>query len=374
MVQRLRAASDNEVLQALAFRLENCNLDENLWVAEDLTTVDGECYAARGNLAPCRSRFCSQCVSRSARQNAKIADYVFSKLNPLYRRFIVLTMPDDSLSHLSLLKQREVFYHAWDWLNTKSDWWKKYVRGVIRCDEFTAKLGRKNLHHYHSNLLADCVFLPILRLKQEYAKALKISYKHFDIEWDCPTKDGLPNVYIKRIVATVKDEGREISRKEVISELCKYATKPQDWENVPVEDIAEIAALPRFPRMFEVTGSCKAIAKGMRPKPQEKTVNQPENVTIEQVNYRSNLNHSTYVHTKPLSVPKIDASSNHFGRPPPKPRRKSCFRRLQDGEITLEHYKVELTFAIERTIRFRKIQLRQKYPFATFQTLDGQPF
>jgi hypothetical protein len=373
MVQRLKGASDNKVIQALAFRLEKCNEKQNLWVAEDLHTADGECFPGRGNLASCRSRFCSQCVSRSARINAKIADYVFNKLNPAYRRYIVLTMPDDSLSHLSLLKQREVFYKAWDWL-IESDWWKDNVRGVIRCDEFTVKLDRKNLYHYHGNLLADCGFLPILRLRQQWAKALKVSYKHYGIEWHCPTKDGFPDVYIKRIVANVKDGEKEISREKVIAELCKYATKPQDWDDVPLEDIAEIAALKRFPRMFDLTGSCKAIAKGIRRKPQQNTVNSLENVVNEQDNYCSNLNHSTYVHTKPLSVPKTYASSNHFGRPPPKPKQKSWFRRLQDNEITLEQYKIEHSFSVERTIRFRKIQLRQRYPFATFQTLDGQSF
>jgi hypothetical protein len=373
MAQHLKSAPYNKIIEAIIYRLEKCNQNENLWVAEDLHTVEGECFPARGTLAPCRSRLCSQCVSRSARINAKIADYVFNKLNPAYRRYIVLTMPDDSLSHLSLLKQREVFYKAWDWL-IESDWWKDNVRGVIRCDEFTVKLDRKNLYHYHGNLLADCVFLPILRLRQQWAKALKFSYKHYGIEWDCPTKDGFPDVYIKRIVAKVKDEKKEISREKVIAELCKYATKPQDWDFVPLEDIAELVALKRFPRMFDLTGSCKAIAKGMRPKPRQNAINSPENVVNEQDNYCSNLNHSTYVHTKPLSVPKIHASSNHFGRPPPKLKQKSSFRRLQDNEITLEQYKIEFDFTVERTKRFRKIQLRQRYPFATFQTLDGQSF
>jgi hypothetical protein len=126
--------------------------------------------------------------------------------------------------------------------------------------------------------------------------------------------------------------------------------------------------------MFDLTGSCKTIAKGIRRKPPQNAVNSPENVVNEQDNYCSNLNHSTYVHTKPLSVPKTPASSNYFGRPPPKLKQKSLFRRLQDNEITLEQYKIEHSFSLERTKRFRKIQLRQRYPFATFQTLDGQSF
>jgi hypothetical protein len=370
MVQHLKGAPDNKIIQALILRLESCNPKENLWVGEDLHSADGECFNGRGNFFSCGSRFCSQCVSRPARRNAKIAGYALDKLKHRDLRFVVLTMPDDALSHLSLLQQHAVFYKAWRLLTAKSDWWKGFVRGVIRSNEFTAELDRKNLYHYHTNLLLDCPYLPHLTLKREWAIYLKKSFKHFDIEWDCPTENGLPNVYIKRIVSKVNDEKKEVSREKVISELCKYATKPQDWDNVPIEDIAEITELERFPRMFEVLGSFSDV----RPKPQQKTVNSAENVINEKDNFNSNLNTDNYIYTNSISVPKIYPDSNHFWKPPPKPKQKSWFRRLRDNEITLEQYKIELACTVERTIRFRKIQLRQKYPFATFQTLDGQSF
>jgi hypothetical protein len=370
MAQHLKGAPHNKIIEAIIYRLEKCNLNENLWVGEDLHTADGECFDGRGNLVSCGSRFCSQCVSMPSRRNAKIAGYVLDKLKHRDLRFVVLTMPDDALSHLSLLQQHRVFYKAWRLLTAKSDWWKGFVRGVIRSNEFTAELDRKNLYHYHTNLLLDCPYLPHLILKREWAIYLKKSFKHFGIEWHCPTKNGLPNVYIKRIVANVKDGEKEISREKVVSELCKYATKPQDWDNVPIEDIEEITKLERFPRMFEVLGSFSDV----RPKPLQNAVNSPENVVNEKDNFNSNLNAKTYVHTNFISVPKTPASSNHFGRPPPKPRQKSWFRRLRDNEITIEQYKIEHSFTILRTIRFRKIQLRQRYPFAIFQTLDGQVF
>jgi hypothetical protein len=377
MAQYLKGASDNKIIQAIIYRLEKCNLNENLWVAEDLHTADGECFNGRGNYYSCGSRFCSQCVSIPSRRNAKIADYILDKLRHRNLRFIVLTMPDDALSHLSLLQQREVLYHAWRWLTTKSKWWKHNVDGVIRCDEFTAKLKRKNLYHLHSNLLAvfKTSLIPShLKVKQEWAKGLKVAFNHFGYEWHCPTENGLPNVYIKRIVANVKDGEKEISREKVIAELCKYATKPQDWDDVRIEDIEEIAKLEHFPRMFEVLGICKTVAKEIRPKPRQIPINSPESTINEKGNFNSNLDTKTYVHTNFITVPKIDVSSNHFGRPPPKPKQKSWFRRLRDNEITINQYKIELSFSVKRTIRFRKIQLRKKYPFATFQTLDGQSF
>jgi hypothetical protein len=377
MAQHLKGAPDNKIIQAIILRLEKCNENENLWVAEDLHTAEGECFNGRGNYYSCGSRFCSQCVSIPSRRNAKIADYILDKLKHRNLRFIVPTMPDDALSHLSWLEQREVFYHAWRWLTTKSKWWKDNVDGVIRNDEFTAKLNRKNLYHYHSNFLAvfKTSLIPShLKVKQEWAKALKVAFNHFDIEWHCPTKNGLPDVRIKPIVAKVKDGEKEISREKVISELCKYATKPQDWDNVPIEDIEQIAKLEHFPRMFEVLGICKTVAKEIRPKPQQKTVNSPESTINEGDNFNSNLNNKNYVHTNYITVPKIYASSNHFWKPPPKSRQKSWFRRLRDNEITLDQYKIELSITVGRTIRFRKMQLRQKYPFATFQTLDGQVF
>ncbi len=377
MAQHLKSAPYNKIIEAIIYRLEKCNQNENLWVAEDLHTAEGECFNGRESLFSCGSRFCSQCVSRPSRRNAKIANYILDKLKHRNLRFIVLTMPDDALSHLSLLQQREVLYHANRWLTTKSKWWKDNVDGVIRNDEFTAKLHRKNLYHLHSNLLAvfKTSLIPShLKLKQEIAKGLKVAFNYLDIEWHCPTENGLPNVYIKRIVANVKDGEKEISREKVIAELCKYATKPQDWDDVRIEDIEQIVELERFPRMFEVLGICKTVAKEIRPKPQQNAVNSPESTINEKDNYYSNLDTKTYVHTNFITVPKIDASSNHFGRPPPKSKQKSWFRRLKDNEITLEQYKIELYFTVKRTIRFRKLQLRQKFPFATFQTLDGQSF
>ncbi len=370
MAQHLKSAPYSKIIASIIYRLEKCNENENLWVAEDLHTADGECFNGRESLFSCGSRFCSQCVSRPARQNAKIAGYALDKLKHRDLRFVVLTMPDDALSHLSLLQQHDVFYKAWRLLTTKSKWWKGFVRGVIRSNEFTAKLDRKNLYHYHTNLLLDCPYLPHLTLKQEWTKYLKKSFKHFGIEWHCPTKNGLPDVYIKRIVSKVNDEKKEISREKVIAELCKYATKPQDWDNVPIEDIAEIIELGRFPRMFEVLGSFSDV----RPKPLQNAVNSPESIINEKDNYYSNLDTKTYVHTNSISVPKIYTNSNHFWKPPPKTKQKSWFRRLRDNEITINQYKIELAFTVERTKRFRKIQLRKKYPFATFQTLDGQSF
>ncbi len=374
MAQHLKSASDDKIIEAIIYRLEKCNQNENLWVAEDLHTAEGECFNGRESLFSCGSRFCSQCVSRPARRNAKKTQYVLNRLNHKDLRFVVLTMPDDSLSHLSLFQQHQVFYYALTYLRKKSKWWKKYVWGLIRNDEFTAKLGRKNLYHYHSNLLLHSRFLPHLILKKEWAEALKAAYKHFGIEWHCPTENGLPNVYIKRIVSKVNDEKKEISREKVISELCKYATKPQDWDNVPVEDIAELAQLEKFPDMFGSWGTCRTIAAEMNPKSQEKTVNSPESTINEKGNFNSNLNTDNYIYTNSISVPKIYPESGHFGRPPPKLKQKSWLRRLRDNEITLEQFKIEFDFTVERTKRFRKIQLRQRYPFATFQTLDGQSF
>jgi hypothetical protein len=374
MVQRLKAVPDNEIIEAIIYRLEKCNEKHNLWVGEDLHTADGECFKARGHFSGCNSRFCSQCVSRPSRRNAKKAQYVLNRLNRLNLRFIVLTMPDDALSHLSLLQQHDVFYHALTYLRKKSDWWKKYVWGLIRNDEFTAELGRKNLYHYHSNLLVHSRFLPHLTLKKEWAEALKAAFKHFGIKWDCPTANGLPNVYIKRIVSKVNDEKNEITIEKVIAELCKYATKPQDWDNVPIEDIEELAELEKFPDMFGSWGTCRTVAAEMNPKPQEKTVNPPESTINERGNYYSNLNTDNYVHTDSISVPKIYTKSGRFGKPPPKSKQKSWFRQLRDKEITLSQFKIEHSNAVERAIRFRKIQLREKYPSAIFQTLDGQVF
>jgi hypothetical protein len=376
---RLDGVTSGDVVQALAYRIKACNQNRNLWTATDLHNVEtGDCYDGRGSLWACSSRFCSHCVGKLSRRAAKIADYIYQNERKIIFcewRFIVFTMPDAALAGLPLATHHDVFYDAWRHLYTKSEFWKRKVRGAIKTEEFTLKSARQNPYHFHGNVLAYGYFLDHLKLKEEWTKALKISFARHGLKWHCPTKSGLADVQIKLVVRRrIRDDEREISRENAVSELCKYVTKPQDWQSIPAEHLAEVASTPRFFRAFEPVGCCRETAKAIRPKKSENALREPENAECEHAENDAQLNKDAYVHTKQITVPKIFQKSSNFLRPPPKRRKKSWFLRLKNKEITLHDYKLELADEIAKATEFRKGQLRSKFPFATFETLSGECF
>jgi hypothetical protein len=367
---RLETAADAETARALAYRIKACNQNQNLFAAADLHNAEtGELFTGRGSLWCCGSRLCSNCVGKLSRRSAKIAEFVFAN-QPAKQfhdwRFIVFTMPDNSLAGLPLSVHHEVFYHAWRHLSTKSEFWKKKVSGAIKTEEFTISAERQNVYHFHGNALAFGYFLDERKLKEEWTKSLKISFARFGLHWHCPTKNGLADVRISRVSKS--------NVKNTIAELCKYVTKPQDWQNIPAEHLADVAANPRFFRAFELSGSCRTIARAVRPNQPENAPKSPPSVENRQSDYHSNANERAYFNTKQIIVPVSAFLSERNWKPPPKPRRKSWFLRIAAGEISFENYKIELSETIENAIYFRKAQLRAKFPFAEFETLSGESF
>jgi hypothetical protein len=368
--ERLQTVAAAETVRALAYRIKACNQNQNLFAAADLHNAEtGELFTGRGSLWACGSRFCSNCVGRLSRRAAKITEFVFTNqpAKPFHDwRFVVFTMPDAALAGLPLSEHHEIFYAAWRWLSTKSEFWKKKVSGAIKTEEFTLNAERANIYHFHGNALVFGYFLDEKLLKIEWTRALKISFARFGLPWHCPTKNGLADVQISRVSKS--------NFKQTAAELCKYIVKPQSWQKIPAEHLADVAGNPRFFRAFELSGSCRTVARALRP-------NQPENAPKsqpiaagEQPEICSNANNLAYVHTKQIIVPNFSSPPERIWKPPPKPRRKSWFLRISAGEITLENYKTELSADIENAVSFRKAQLRAKYPFAEFETLSGECF
>jgi hypothetical protein len=143
-------------------------------------------------------------------------------------------------------------------------------------------------------------------------------------------------------------------------ELSKYVTTNDSWSKIPIEQLENIVAVPRFWRMFESFGVCRQTARGMT----KKTLKTSGNAENESVNRSENLNESAYIYTKNLINGKI------FERV----KQKRVAWRIRAKEIPLWKYKMELDSEVEVVQQFRRCQLRRKYTFATFQTLDGQVF
>ncbi len=380
----------SRVASALSDRIRLCNQNWNIAEGQGLVNgKTGATFNGRILLWNCKSRFCSFCVSGISTRNRKISNYIIENQPketyfcgryevPYEWRFVVLTMPDDLLIGLSLFHQREVFYHAWRLFSTKSKYFKKVVSGGIKTEEFTFDYAL-NPYHYHGNLLLYCQFLNQEQFKKDWTKYVKASFHHYGLTWQTPkTKSKLLNVYLKRVVdqRVNEDHNTLISVQNAVKYLCKYVTKSQTWEDVPLLDLKEITENRRFWRMFEPFGSCRETAKPIRPKA-VKTPAKP--VVI--VNYRAGelisllSNGAFYVHSPTINATTpAFAPANPAHAPPTKLKKKSWFYRISNNLITNAAYRNELINNFIQIRQFRIKQLQALYPNAKFRMLDGVKF
>jgi hypothetical protein len=380
----------SKIASALSDRIRLCNQNWNLCEGKGLVNgKTGATFNGRVLLWNCKSRFCSFCVSSISSRNRKISNYIienqptedylyYNKKTPYEWRFAVLTIPDDLLIGLSLFHQREVFYHAWRLFSTKSKYFKKVVSGGIKTEEFTHD-SAPNPYHYHGNLLLYCQFLNQEQFKIDWTKYVKSSFEHFGIRWEKPkTKSKLLNVYLKRVVDQRVNEDHKtlISVQNSIKYLCKYVTKSQTWEEIPLSDLKEITENRRFWRMFEVFGSCRETAEPLRKLKAVKTAPKPVVVVNPRAEVISSLSNGRfYVHTPTINATNpAFTPSNPSHAPPKKEKKKSWFYRISNNLITNEKYRSELINNFIHIRQFRIKQLQALYPTAKFRMLDGAEF
>lgn len=361
----LRFSSGSRIVQGLADRIFECSRRENYFLASDLHSDDtGELFDGKGSLWSCNSRICPSCVGKLAKRNRKISRFVFENEKVLLGErwfFITLTMPDLLLKEFPLLFCRSVMNEAWRKFS-RSAWFNKVIRGGMKSEEFT--LGTFNQYHFHQHLLSICknriTANNFVEIRREWTKALEFSFWKHGLKFECKTKDGLANVRVDRIY----------NRDKAILELCKYFTKSESWSKIPPEQLADIATIERFPRMFETFGVCKETAKGMNPNQSEKTLTEPANAENERVNNNELVNRDAYFNKKKISVRNESEKTNLAHSPP---RKKQSWRvrcRILPRAEWLKSLEQEIISCRE----YRMKQLRHKFAFATFQTLDGFEF
>jgi hypothetical protein len=361
----LRFSSGSRIVQGLADRIFECSRRENLFLAKDLHSSEtGELFDGKGSLWSCNSRICPSCVAKLSKRNRKISRYVFENEKVLLGErwfFITLTMPDLLLKDFPLLVCRSIMNDAWRKFS-QSAWFTKVIRGGMKSEEFT--IGNFNQYHYHLHLLSICknriTSDNFVEIRRDWTKALKAAFEKNGLKFECETKDGLANVRVDRIY----------NKNKVISELCKYFTKSESWSKIPPEQLADIATIERFPRMFESFGVCKETQKGMRSNQSEKTLTEAANAENQQANTGEILNKDAYFNEKKITA-RNEVQETKLSRSPA--RRKQSWRvrcRILPRADWLKSLEQEILSCRE----YRMKQLRFKFAFATFQTLTGQEF
>jgi hypothetical protein len=275
--------------------------------------------------------------------------------------FLTFTMPNLNLKNLELPLIGQIMQCAWRRFcsietrtNKRQTWFQKTIRGGFKDCEFTYTENDVYHYHIHSSVVAKSSIQRdgCLELRTNWTKALRFAFDKFGVPLEINTKDGLA------VVNLVKVDWR--NREKTISELCKYVTKSDSWSKIPIDQLETIVAVPRLWRMFESFGCCRQTAQKMN----EKTVETSANAEFENANESANVNKGTYLDQKNLNVRRF--------LPSKRQRRVPWRQRVK--EIPFWQYRLELADEIEEVQRFRKLQLKKRFPYATFQTLDGEVF
>lgn len=358
----LRFSSDSRLVQGLADRIWACSQYSNLFTANDLHNEDGECFDGRGQLWACNSRLCPTCTGRLAKRNRKISRHVVENEKLFVGEhwfFITLTMPDLSLKDLALLDCRSVINSAWRKFS-RSKWFKDVSRGGMKDEEFT--VGEHGQYHYHLHLLAVCrnriTSNSFQEIRYEWTRALEKSFREHKIDFQCNTADGFAVVNVQKVW----------NKERSINELCKYITKTTDWAKIPQAQLADIAVVKRFPRMFEVYGICKETAKEIRAK-SKRADESKTYLDTKKITDRNAEDSETPSENGSENISDSEKSENSHSPPKKKPTwRELC--RILSREEWLEHLEKE----ISKVQSYRQRQLRDKFAFASFRTLDGKTF
>lgn len=370
----IKQQTPDAMIRGVYFRLKACALPGNHWVADDLhNEATGELYAGNGILKACGSKLCPSCVAKAAnrsRNELKLA----LKNQKLFvgesYKFITLTIPNPNLS---LLKTRVLLNRTWE-LFRKREFYIKHFRGGSKSEEFTIT---ENGYHYHYHLFCIARFLSFEKLRTEWTSCAEIAHREANAPFEVNNSDGLLSVVVKSVNSSNN------SLKGAIQEVAKYVTKSDSWEKIPQKDLLEIASIKRFPRMFELLGyfreqrNANAVLSFRHPIITYLLLNLALQVLKKLKEIIENGDADTILDTKQISDGKDSSFDEYSGVSPPnevKKRQRNISWREHIEVFGLEDYLKRLTLEVETTWEYRRTLLRQKYPFATFKTMDGETF
>lgn len=377
-------------LMALSKRIKFCAERENHYSAGDLHNEQtGDMYDGNGHLYPCASKLCHSCVATYAKRNHKTAAAAINEVALTKRKYkdftkedrpeierlerlrtVVLTMPPIKASCVGGLK---IILAAFEKLR-KTDLFRNYVSGFARDAEFTVRAD--GTYHPHIHLIVASMYLPDFEFKAQWTKCVEAVFNNAGIEFQPGTESGYLNVrfgLVKNLEAATK-------------ELCKYITKSDSWSEVPKSHLLEIASVARWPKMFALGGTFAVAAARLKRQ-------QREARAAELARYTDSAERRGYLDTKSVSgrfgeVSEVEKSlsgrssealetsvealeSMEATKVLPKRFKKQNWRTLV-REVGLAKYEIILKEQVERQREYRKVQLRQKYPLATFTDLNGR--
>ncbi len=383
------AAGDLEA-QAVADLIAESARDENLWIAKDLRNGDGECFDGYGSLNVSCSRLAPEYMAASASRSRRRVDNALARCSPRwgeYFRLASLTMP--RLRGVGFRNTIELFDDARGRLR-KRKWFIKTFRGGVFGEEFTLGDERCDAHkesktdpkskevrdcaacqafefdfetngyHVHVHILACAKWVDWTRLGNEWTDCLERAARARGIALEFPTSHGRAVVDVRLVKQKQGGKGT-ISRDDAVKEVAKYITKGSSFTKISGGQLLEVERTLRGRHMVETFGDAN-LRKG---KP-------AQDVAVEKA--RGDRK-PTYVHTKAqltATQPSLKPFPVLGARPKPRlePLRVLGARMIAAGKR--RQWLETLRDVFRERAEWRKRQLAEKYPRATFTTLAGE--
>jgi hypothetical protein len=369
LLEKYATPTNNKICIGYADRLRACADCNNFYLGDDFVDkVTGELFSGYGTLFGCGLKLCQSCTARSAARNRATAQRAVENTelqNREYKcfvtgayiiekeryRFATLTMPEIFASFKTTLKIQK---RAWD-LFRKLEIVKNYFPAIIKSVEFTVRENRT--YHDHIHLLTISFFIPEALMKQAWTDCVRTAFKEFGVPF--LVKQAHANF---ELVRDVNDS---------LKETCKYLTKTTTWDEIPPEQLIEIAEIERWDRLFEVSGRFRKTLARLKAEDAAAAADSSS------VNKKTTLTDSVahelnYLDTDAITdgdLPETSESSENSEEISKKPRRENwrdVIRR--DG---LEKFREKFYRQVEFTQKIRKLRLILKYPDAKFTDLDG---
>jgi hypothetical protein len=234
----------------------------------------------------------------------------------------------------------------------------KEVRDCAACQAFEFDF-ETNGYHVHCHILAWSKWVDWTRLGNEWTACLERAAMARGIALETTTSHGRVVVDVR----LVKENGgkRTVSRKDAVGEVAKYITKGSSYTKISRGQLLEVERTLRGRHMVETFGDAN-LRKG---KP-------AQDVAVEKA--RGDRK-PTYVHTKAqltATKPSLKPFPVLGARPKPRlePLRVLGARMIRDGKR--RQWLETLRDVFRERAEWRKRQLAEKYPRATFTTLAGE--
>jgi hypothetical protein len=348
-LERIALTCESEPLWAEAERLRQCSAHWNLFIARGIDRDDGVTFDGTGTLWRCNSRLCHSCAAELSRRNRRRTREVIEYVEALRKKseierwsLITLTVPKVAGQELKTIL--EVCSRAFALLR-KRRFWGNSINTGIRSVEWT--LGDKEKipagrtwsfkldgYSVDMHLLIYADFMPLSELRPAWTESITKAWAERGVRLEIKSRSKLARVQINNVVDRDDTTDETISKRKAMFMVGNYVCKPKVLLELPDDQLAAVASIEKWPRMFDTLGSVRGKTKNAS---------------------SSNL-----------------VTKNVNAAPTKRNGKRGPSLKALAKEMPIADWTKVLHLRVNKTRAYRRRQLVERYPLTDIELLDGE--